>query len=82
LGLTLAESKTLLGELARLALQTQVEEFITCNRVCGSCLSLPRLRDRRTRKIPTLSGSSRSTRLALAPARAGVRALWMSRGRP
>jgi hypothetical protein len=57
LGLTLAESKALLGELARLVLQTQVEEFITSDRVCGSCRGLRRLRDRRTRKIQTLFGT-------------------------
>ena len=57
LGLTLAESKTLLSELGRLILQTQMEEFINCARVCGSCLGLRRLRDRRTRKIHTLFGT-------------------------
>jgi hypothetical protein len=57
LGLTLAESKRLLGELARLVLQTQMEEYATCARVCGSCLGLRRLRDRRTRKIQTLFGT-------------------------
>jgi hypothetical protein len=57
LGLTLAESKTLLGELGRLVLQTQVEEFISCARVCRSCLKLRRLRDQRTRKIQTLFGA-------------------------
>jgi hypothetical protein len=57
LGLTLAESKTLLSELSRLILQTQVEEFITCARVCGSRLGLRRLRDRRTRKIQMLLGT-------------------------
>jgi hypothetical protein len=57
LGLTLAESKMLLGELGRLVLQTQVEEFVTCARVCGSCLKLRRLRDQRTRKIQTLFGT-------------------------
>src|SRR3984885_6752926 len=57
LGLTLAESKALLGELARLVFQTQVEEFITSDRVCGSCRGLRRLRDRRTRKIQTLFGT-------------------------
>ena len=31
-GLTLAEGKNLLGELGRLILQTQMEEFITCAR--------------------------------------------------
>jgi hypothetical protein len=37
-GLTLAEGKDLLGELARLVLQTQMEEFTTCARVCGECM--------------------------------------------
>jgi hypothetical protein len=32
-GLTLAEGKHLLGELARLVLQTQIEEYTTCARV-------------------------------------------------
>jgi len=50
-GLTLAEGKNLLGELARLILQTQMEEFTTCARVCRDCLKLRRTRDRRTRKI-------------------------------
>ena len=57
LGLTLAESKTLLGELGRLILQTQMEEYAACARVCGSCLKLRRLRDQRTRKIQTLFGT-------------------------
>ena len=34
IGLTLAEGKDLLAELARLVLQTQMEEFTTCARVC------------------------------------------------
>jgi hypothetical protein len=45
MGLTLAEGKNLLGELARLILQTQMEEFTTCARVCRDCLKLRRLRD-------------------------------------
>jgi hypothetical protein len=56
-GLTLAEGKNLLGELARLILQTQMEEFTTCARVCRDCLKLRRMRDRRTRKIQTLFGT-------------------------
>jgi hypothetical protein len=36
-GLTLAEGKALLGELARLILQTQMEEFATCARVRRDC---------------------------------------------
>jgi hypothetical protein len=50
-GLTLAEGKNLLGELARLILQTQMEEFTTCARVCRDCLKFRRLRDQRSRKI-------------------------------
>src|ERR1700722_13470878 len=56
-GLTLAEAKNLLGELGRLVLQTQMEEFIACAGVCGDCLKLRRLRDQRTRKIQTLFGT-------------------------
>jgi hypothetical protein len=39
-GLSLAEGKNLLGELGRLILQTQMEEFITGARVCGDCPKL------------------------------------------
>ena len=56
-GLTLAEGKNLLAELGRLLLQTQMEEFTTCARVCRDCLRLRRLRDQRTRKIQTLFGT-------------------------
>jgi hypothetical protein len=56
-GLTLTEGKNLLGELGRLILQTQMEEFITFARVCGNCLKLRPLRDRRTRKVQTLFGT-------------------------
>jgi hypothetical protein len=56
-GLTLAEGKNLLGELGRLILQTQMEEFITWARVCGGCQKLRPLRDRRTRKVQTLFGT-------------------------
>jgi hypothetical protein len=49
-GLTLAKGKSLLGELGRLVLQTQMEEFATCARMCGDCLKLRRPRDQRTCK--------------------------------
>jgi hypothetical protein len=42
---------------ARLILQTQMEEFITCARVCRDCLKSRRLRDERTRKVQTLFGT-------------------------
>jgi hypothetical protein len=56
-GLTLAEARGLLAELARLVLQTQMEEFATCAHVCRDCLTLRRLRDGRTRKVQTLFGT-------------------------
>jgi hypothetical protein len=56
-GLTLAEGKDLLGELGRLVLQTQMEEYTTCARVCPACMKLRRQRDCRTRKIQTIFGT-------------------------
>jgi hypothetical protein len=56
-GLTLAEGKDLLGELARLFLQTQIEEFTAYARVCADCLKLRRLGDQRTRKVQKLFGT-------------------------
>jgi hypothetical protein len=56
-GLTLAEGKDLLSELQRLVLQTQMEEYSMCARVCPECLTLRRQRDRRTRTIQTLFGT-------------------------
>jgi hypothetical protein len=70
-GLTLAEGKKLLGELARPILQTQMEEFATCSRVCRDCMKLRRLRDQRTRKIQTLFGTITvdTTRIRAGPCR-------------
>ena len=70
LGLTLAEGKDLLGELGRLILQTQIEEYATCARVCPGCVKLRRQRDCRTRKIQTIFGilPSRPLVSAYAPA--------------
>lgn len=56
-GLTLAEGKDLLSELQRLVLQTQMEEYVMCARVCRECLTLRRQRDCRTRTIQTLFGT-------------------------
>jgi hypothetical protein len=56
-GLTLAEGKDLLSELQRLVLQTQMEEYTMCARVCSECLTLRRRRDCRTRTIQTLFGT-------------------------
>jgi hypothetical protein len=56
-GLTLAEGKELLGELGRLVLQTQMEEYTTCARVCPECMKMRKQRDCRTRKVQTLFGT-------------------------
>jgi hypothetical protein len=56
-GLTLAEGKNLLGELGRLVLQTQMEEYTMCARVCPDCRKLRQQRDCRTRTVQTLSGT-------------------------
>src|ERR1700742_932421 len=56
-GLTLAEGKDLLSELQRLVLQTQMEEYTMCARVCPECLTLRRQRDCRTRTLQTLFGT-------------------------
>jgi hypothetical protein len=70
-GLTLAEGKGLLAELARLVLQTQMEEFTTCARACRDCLKLRRLRDGRTRKVQTLFGTITvdTPRISVCPCR-------------
>ena len=76
-GMMLAEGKNLLGELGRLILQTQMEEFTT--RVCGDCLKLRRLSVSGPAKSRLCLGPSVSMHPVSAPAGAGaVRALWMS----
>jgi hypothetical protein len=56
-GLTLAVGKDLLGKLGRLVLQTQMDEYTTCARVCPGCMKLRRQRDCRTRRIQTIFGT-------------------------
>ena len=53
----LAEAKVLLAELQQKIVQSQVDEYVTCARVCPDCLKLRRLRDRRTRCLQTLFGT-------------------------
>ena len=78
-GLTLSEGKGLLGELTRLVLQTQMEEFATCARVCRDCMKLRRRRDNRTRKIQTLFGTITvdAPRISVCPCQNDW-VLWMS----
>ena len=74
-GLTLAEGKNLVGELARLILQTQMEEFTTCARVRRDCLKLRRLCDQRTRRVQTLFGTIAvdAPRISACPCRGKLR---------
>lgn len=57
IGLSLEEAKQVLADLQRLVLQTQMEEYTHCARVCPVCLKMRRRRDRRTRTIQTLFGT-------------------------
>ncbi len=57
IGLSLEEAKRVLVELQRLVLQTQMEEYTFCARVCPACLKMRRQRDCRTRTIQTLFGT-------------------------
>ena len=68
-GLTLAEGKDLLSELQRLVLQTQMEEYTMCARVCRECLTMRRQRDCRTRTIQTLFGTVKvdAPRISICP---------------
>jgi len=67
LGLTLAEAKNLLGELGRLVLQTQMEEFITCARVLRRLSKTPASPRSADPQSPDAFWSA-STRLVSAPA--------------
>ena len=56
-GLSLAEAKALLAELQQRLVQSQIDEYVTCARVCPDYLKLRRLRDQRTRTLQTLFGT-------------------------
>lgn len=56
-GLLLDEAKAVLAELRRRMVQSQVDEQVTCARVCSDCLRMRRIRDRRTRTLQTLFGT-------------------------
>ena len=56
-GLNLAEAKALLAELQQKIVHSQVDEYVTCARVCPDCMKLRRLRDQRTRTLQTLTST-------------------------
>lgn len=57
IGLSLAEGKAILAALQQVIVTTQIDEYVTCARVCRSCLSFLSIRDRRSRKLQTLFGT-------------------------
>ncbi len=57
IGLTLAETKTLLAELQASMLCGQVAEYAALRRACVDCGALQPLKDRRTRRLRTLFGT-------------------------
>jgi hypothetical protein len=69
IGLSLEEAKQVLAELQRVVLQTQMEEYTLCARVCPACLKMRRQRDCRTRTIQTLFGrvTVDAPRISLCP---------------
>ena len=69
IGLSLEEAKQVLAELQRLVLQTQMEEYTFCARVCPACLKMRRQRDCRTRTIQTLFGTVtvKAPRISICP---------------
>ena len=56
-GLSLAEAKALLAELQQRIVQSQIDEYVTCARVCPDCMKLRPLRDQRSRTLQTLFGT-------------------------
>jgi hypothetical protein len=69
IGLSLEEAKQVLAELQRLVVQTQMEEYTFCARVCPTCLKMRRQRDCRTRTIQTLFGTVtvQAPRISICP---------------
>jgi hypothetical protein len=59
IGLMLDEAKTLLAELQRRIVESQIEEKVACARICASCLQSQPIRDRRTRTLQALFGTVR-----------------------
>jgi hypothetical protein len=57
IGLSLAESKAILASLQQAMVTAQIDEYVTCARVCRSCLKFLPIRDHRTRKLQTLFGT-------------------------
>ncbi len=57
IGLSLAGSKAILSTLQRAMVTGQTGEYVASAQICRNCLEFLPIRDRRTRKIQTLSGT-------------------------
>ena len=57
IGLLLEEAKVLLAELQHCVVRSQIDEQVARARVCGDCLGVRQVRDRRTRTLQTLFGT-------------------------
>ena len=58
-GMALAEAKALLAEVQQKIVQSQIDEYVTCARVCPRCMKLRPLRDQRIRTLQTLFGTAK-----------------------
>jgi hypothetical protein len=56
-GLSLAEAQSLLARLQEAMVRGQVAEYLHCRRVCPDCLTFQPVKDRRQRRLQTLSGT-------------------------
>ena len=72
-GLMLDEAKTLLAELQRRMVETQIEEKIACIRVCTCCLRSQPIRDRRTRTLQTVIAHPACAEVSVTDAAASTR---------
>ena len=79
IGLTLAETKALLAKLQASVLCGQMAEYAAHHRVCPECGMLQSLKDRRTRRLQTLFGRSKSRHRGSGSAAAACRHPWRKR---
>jgi hypothetical protein len=56
-GLSLAEANSLMAKLQEAMVRGQVAEYPHCRRVCPSCLTFQRVKDRRQRRLQPLFGT-------------------------
>src|SRR5215213_432638 len=70
-GLSLAEAKALLAGLQASMVRTQLAEHAALGRVCPGCRAMLRVKDRRQRRLQTLSGTLEIEAARLKPCPCG-----------